>query len=134
MDEAGRRRLEAGYAAIGAGDVDAALRHVAPDIEVASSGAFLDEGRVYRGHDGVAEFMAMLAEAFEELSYEIVDLIELGDDRVLTLLFVTARGRESGLEVRMQAGHIWTFRGDEAVRLEAFADHDSARAAAGVRP
>jgi uncharacterized protein len=130
MDEERRRILDEGYAAINAGDVEGALRHLDPEIEVVTSGAFLDRGAVYRGHDGVREFLGMLGDAFQELSYEVLELSEPGEDLVLALLRVTARGKGSGLEVAKEAAHLWTMRGVIAVRLEAFADHESARGAA----
>jgi uncharacterized protein len=132
MDEARRKLLDEGYAAINGGDVDAALRNLDPEVEVVTSGAFLDRGAVYRGHQGVREFLGMLDDAFDEFSYEVLELKELDDDRVLALLRVTARGKGSGLEVGRDAAHLWTLRGDKALRLEAFADHASARTAAGL--
>jgi ketosteroid isomerase-like protein len=132
VDESRRELLEAGYAAINSGDTERALGLLAPDVEIVTSGAFLDEGAVYRGHDGVREFLVMVNEAFEGLVYELVELIEVDEDRALALLRAAGRGKGSGVEVEMDAGHIWTLRGDEAVRLEAYADHDSARAAAGL--
>ena len=66
MDEARRRLLDEGYAAINSGDVEAALRHLDPEVEIVTSGAFLDRGAVYRGHDGVREFLGMLDEAFAD--------------------------------------------------------------------
>jgi ketosteroid isomerase-like protein len=132
MDEARRELLEEGYAAINSGDIEAALLFLDADVEVVSSGAFLDRGAVYRGHDGVREFLGMLNDAFEEFSYEVLELTEPDEDRVLALLRVTARGKGSGLETTMDAAHLWTLRGDKAVRLEAFPDHESGRAAAGL--
>ena len=132
MDAARRKLLDDGYAAINSGDVELALRHLDPDVEVVTSGAFLDRGAVYRGHDGVREFLGMLDDAFDEFAYEVLELSEPDEDRVLALLRVTARGKGSGLEVAKDAAHLWTLRGDTAVRLEAFADHESALAAAGV--
>jgi ketosteroid isomerase-like protein len=134
VDPARRKQLEDGYAAINSGDVDRALGQVARDIEIVTSGAFLDEGAVYRGHEGVREFLEMVNESFDGLLYEPLELIELDDGRVLSLVRVTGRGRGSGVEVEMDAGHVWTLRGDKAVRLEAFADPESARAAAGLAP
>jgi ketosteroid isomerase-like protein len=132
VDEARRRLLDSGYAAINSGDVEGALRHLDPEVEIVTSGAFLDQGAVYRGHDGVREFLGMLGDAFDDFAYVVLELEELEKDRVLALLRVTARGKGSGLEVAQNAAHLWTLRGDMAVRLEAFADHESARAAAGV--
>jgi ketosteroid isomerase-like protein len=132
MDEARRRLLDEGYAAINSGDVEEALRHLDPEVEVVTSGAFLDEGAVYRGHEGVGQFLGMLNDAFDDFSYEVLELTELDGDRVLALLRVAARGKGSGLEVARDAGHLWTLRGEKAIRLEAFADHESARAAAGL--
>ena len=131
MDEARRKQLEDVYAGLNSGDVDRALAHVAPDVEIVTSGAFLDEGAVYRGHEGVREFLAMVNESFDRLLYEPVEMTDLDDGRVLSLVRVTGRGKGSGVEVEMDAGHIWTLRGDKALRLEAYADHESARAAAG---
>jgi ketosteroid isomerase-like protein len=131
MDEARRRLLDEGYTAINAGDVEGALARLDPDVVIASSGAFLDEGAVYRGHEGVRDFLRMLSDAFEEYSYEVVELTDVGDDRVLALFRVSARGKGSGVDVTMDGGHLWTLRGEKAIRLEAFADHVSARAAAG---
>jgi uncharacterized protein len=132
VNEERRRRLEDGYEAINSGDVERALSYLAPDVEVETSGAFLDEGAVYPGHDGVREFLAMVNESFEGLLYEVVELIELGEDRALALLRVSGQGKGSGVDVEMEAAHIWTLRGDMAVRLEAYPDHESARAAAGL--
>ena len=132
MDPTRRKLLDDGYAAINSGDVERALEHLDPQVEIVTSGAFLDRGAVYRGHEGVREFLGMLNDAFEEFTYEVLELTELDDDRILALLTVNARGKGSGLEVSKDAGHLWTLRGDKAIRLQAFADHESARAAANV--
>jgi ketosteroid isomerase-like protein len=132
VDEARRKLIDDGYAAINSGDIEAALQYLDPEIEVVTSGAFLDRGAVYRGHEGVREFLGMLNDSFDEFTYEVLDVAEIDESRVLSLITVNARGKGSGLEVSMDAGHIWTLRGDKATRLEAFADHESARAAAGM--
>jgi hypothetical protein len=48
---------------------------------------------LYRGHQGVREFLGMLNEAFDEFTYDVLELKELDDDRVLALLRVSARGK-----------------------------------------
>jgi ketosteroid isomerase-like protein len=132
VDEARRKLIDGVYAAINAGDLERALEYLDPGVEVVTSGAFLDRGAVYHGHDGVREFLAMLNEAFDEFTYEVLEVTELDEDRVLSLVRVNARGKGSGLEVAMEAAHLWILRGDRAIRLEAYADHESARTAAGA--
>jgi ketosteroid isomerase-like protein len=132
VDEARRKLVLGGYAAINSGDLERALAFLDPEIEVVSSGAFLDPGAVYRRHEGVREFLGMVADAFEEFTYEVVELIEADEHRVLAMLRVNARGKESGLAVAMDVAHLWTLSGDKAVRLEAFVDRESARNAAGL--
>ena len=130
MDEARHKLLEDAYAALNSGDVDRALTYVDPEIQLVTSGAFLDEGAVYHGHDGVRQFQAMVNDAFHGLLYDLVELIEIDEDRALALVRAAGRGKGSGVEVEMDVGHLWTLRGDKVVRLEAYADHESARVAA----
>ena len=132
MDERRRQLLESSYAALARGDLDAALRHLDPEAEIVTSGAFLDQGTIYRGHDGAREFFAMIDEAFDELAYELLELQDVDDDRVLAIVRLRGRGKGSGLEVDRKAAHLWTLRGETAIRMEGFADPDASRAAAGL--
>jgi ketosteroid isomerase-like protein len=132
VEERHRELLHAGYAALSRGDLDEALAHMDPSVEVVTSGAFLDEGVVYRGHEGVREFIGMLTDAFDELVYEPVELHDAADGRILVHVRLRGRGKGSGLEVDREGGHIWTLRGDTAVRLEAYPSPEDARAAAGL--
>jgi hypothetical protein len=54
------------------------------------------------------------------------------EDRLLVTFRLRGRGRGSGLEVDLEGAHLWTLRDLKAVRLEAFADAQSGRAAAGL--
>jgi ketosteroid isomerase-like protein len=132
VDERHRELAIRGYAAVNRGDVEAALEAVDPSMELVSSGAFLDQGVVYRGHEGVRQFFAMLGDAFEEISYEPKELIEVDEDRLLVILRLRGRGKESGLDVELEGAHLWTIRDLKAVRLETFVDARAGRAAAGL--
>ena len=132
MDEQRRELLSAGYGALSRGDVEQALGYLDPEVEIATSGAFLDGGTVYRGHDGAREFFRMIGEVFDELAYEVLDVQEVDEDRVLVIVRLRGRGKGSGLDVDREAGHLWTLRGETPVRMEGFADPEAARAAAGL--
>ena len=132
MDERLRALLVDGYAALERGDVDTVLEGIAPDFELEASGAFLDGGTTYRGREGVRRGLEMLADALDGLSYDLIDLIEVDDRRVLALVCMRGRGRESGVEVEREGVHLWTVRDYQAISMRAFADLDEARAAAGL--
>ena len=51
---------------------------------------------------------------------------------MLALLTFHATERDSGGEVTTPYAHLATFRGDEVARIDAFADWDEARRAAGL--
>jgi len=124
--------LRDGYAAVNRGDLEGAFENLAPDFEAPTSGAFFDEGVVYRGPEGARRFLAMVADAFESFEYEVEDVEAAGDDKVLFFLRVRGRGKGSGVDVDMKLAHLWELRGDLAVRLTPFQDRDEARAAAGL--
>jgi ketosteroid isomerase-like protein len=132
VDERVRQLMLDGYGAIGRGDLDAVVEGMDPEVELESSGIFLDEGRTYRGYAGVREFFEMIADAFDELSYDLVEMIELDDGRVFVRVRVRGRGKGSGIEVDREGAHIWTVRDYKALRMVAYANVEEARAAAGL--
>jgi ketosteroid isomerase-like protein len=132
VDERKREVLEHGYDALSRGDIDAALEDIDPEIEVVTSGAFLDEGTVYRGHDGLRQFFAMLLDAFDYLDYEIEEMVELDDERVLVTFRLHTRGKGSGLDVEREGAHVWTMRDYKGTRLVAYAAVEEARTAEGL--
>jgi uncharacterized protein len=121
-----------GYAAVNRGDLDTALEAMDADIEFRSSGAFLDDGETYHGRSGVRRFYEMVAEVIDELTYEVVEMSELGDGRVFVRLRFRGRGKESGIPVDLEGAHVWTLRDYKAIRLDAYSDLEKARAAAGL--
>ena len=89
-------------------DIDAALALSAPDVELWPQGTAEQLGRdaAYRGHEGVREYFADVARAWESLA------VEPGDLRVAAggvVAFGTARGRTlTGVEVVTPV--IWVFQ------------------------
>jgi ketosteroid isomerase-like protein len=132
VDESRLELLRRGYDALNRRDLEGAMRDAHPDIEIFTSGAFLDAGTVYRGLEGLGEFLAMLDDAFERLEYELEEAHEVDADRVLALIHVRGRGKGSGVEVDIRAGHLWTLRDEKALRMQAFATREEALAAVGL--
>lgn len=110
------------------------LAYVHPDVEWRPAlGPGGMEGRVYHGKEAYERWLRdELPEVWEEFRGEALDFRELPGGRVLLIGFLHSRGRASGAEVRVPFGQLAQFRDGLVVRLDAFPDHASARAAAGI--
>lgn len=116
-------RLRRAYAAFNQGNgldwsmIDPAIRNDH------SESLFLDG--VFYGREGVAAALQEVEADWEDLRYTLEDIVELGD-RVLVLLRMQARVRDSEAELDAQVAHVWEFRGGRAVKWDVYADHASA--------
>jgi ketosteroid isomerase-like protein len=117
--------------ALNDGDWDRALAALAPDFEY-------DLTRTISPLRGVhpRERMRAVVEEFlgpwESVRYEPEEPASAGDQVVMP--FKTHfRGRD-GIEVASQAAWVWTFRGEEIVRLALYQDLEEALADAGAGP
>jgi ketosteroid isomerase-like protein len=119
-------RLRNAYAAFNAGhDLDWSL--IDPAIQHdQTEGLFLDG--VFYGPEGVRAAIEEIETDWEDLSYDLLEVTKLGD-RVLVLLRMTARVRDSQAELDAQVAHVWEFRDGRAVRWDVYGDHASARRA-----
>ena len=89
--------IERAYQAISRLDAEAMVALCDPDVEFRSRVAEADDV-TYRGHDGVRDYIASLAEVFEWVRTEALEVIGEGDRAVVCNRF-RARGRHSGVEV-----------------------------------
>jgi ketosteroid isomerase-like protein len=86
----------------------------------------------YHGHDGIRAYMAQVYEAFQDYRPEVEELLAAGD-KVITLAIEHGRGRGSGATVQAhRTAHVWTMRGDKAIRLDLYLDRDEALQAVGL--
>jgi ketosteroid isomerase-like protein len=118
-------RLRRAYTAFNAGHPDWTL--IDPTIRFdQTEGLFLDG--VFFGPEGVRAALEEIESDWEDLSYDVLDVVEDGD-RVLALLRMRARVRDSQAELDAQVAHVWQFRDGRAVRWDVYADHAAARRA-----
>ena len=89
------------------------------------------EGDVHHGADGLLKFFQEWTEPWEGLEVDW-ELQQSAPDRVLAKIEMRGRGRGSGAPAEMHFFQIWTFRGDEPVRMEIYWDDAEARSAAGL--
>ena len=89
------------------------------------------EAGTYQGRDGVAGYMKYFLEPWTRVTIAAEEIVEAGDTVVVSV-FQAATGSGSGAPAELRYLQVWTFRGEQAVRLENFMEREEAFAAAGL--
>jgi ketosteroid isomerase-like protein len=120
------------FAKYNRGDVEGALEEWAADaVWDWSNGRGFDAG-VYRGHNEIREFWRQRRSAFEEVRFELVDVLELDDDRLIVENVAYLRGRD-GIEVEARSAWLIEFSDGEQTSLTLYQTKQDALEAAGVQ-
>jgi hypothetical protein len=83
-----------------------------------------------RGISELIEFSEEYRDRWSDLSQEVLELIEAPNDRVLTLIRQSGRGRQSGVPITIHFFTLLTVRDGKAVKVEYFRHRaDALRAA-----
>src|SRR5437764_410342 len=88
------------------------------------------ERREYHGARGFAEAIADLDAAWQEWRQEIENVLDASDGRVLVLVRLKARGRESGAPVDQPWAMLITLRDCKLIASHTYLDRDRALRAA----
>jgi ketosteroid isomerase-like protein len=108
------------------------LWHEDVELRPALIGGGILEGTVYRGHEGVLEFLAIQAETWESVTVEAVDIRELGA-YVLVETRLQAVGRASGVELTQVTWNRFEVRDGKVASMRVFTEQDEALEAVGLR-
>jgi ketosteroid isomerase-like protein len=111
-------------------DLSSLLDQTDPEIEWRSFFAILSEGGVYRGHDGMARYIADVSEAFESMRVASIDLLDAGET-VVGIGRIYYKGKGSGVEADSAAGWVFRFRDGKVVYFHAFRDPEKVFGAVG---
>jgi len=125
------------YDAVAARDSEAVLSIYHPEVVWDHSNntelAHLTGSTVYHGHDGLREWSRQFYEAWDDVTAELEDMIDVGDDRVIAVLNYRGRGRVSGLEVQFtRMAGVFTIGDGRVLRADWYRSEAEARAAAGA--
>jgi ketosteroid isomerase-like protein len=124
-------QLRAAYEAFNAtGEV--VVTHLAPDFEMRQASSIIDSAGVFHGPNAFRAVLLELEEAFEDFRTEAEKFIEAPTGEIVVLVRVLGRGRGSGAEMDNRIAHVWTYRGDKAVRMVAYEEQADAIAAADL--
>jgi ketosteroid isomerase-like protein len=131
MSRANVEAAERIYEARRRGDVDALLEELHPDVEWRPHLSSLG-GRPVRGHAGVREYLASLAEEWEDFRQDLEQVFDAGD-QVVAFLNTYGRGRGSGIELQPQVAHVLRFSDGKCIKIVTYLDRAEALSAAGLR-
>jgi uncharacterized protein len=123
--------IERAYEAMSRLDAEALVAVCDPEVEFRSRIAEADDV-TYRGHDGVRDYIASLAEVFEWIRTEPLDVVEEGDRVVVSNIF-RARGRGSGAEVEERFFQALRFRDRRSLWWAFYPSRAEALAAVGIQ-
>jgi ketosteroid isomerase-like protein len=108
--------------------VDFALELVSESFSVEIPGELSAEPDTYQGHAGARRYFEGFDGLIDDVRFEPLEFFDEGE-AVLVCLTLSGRGAASGIEVQQYAAvRVWLEDG-KVVRMQPFADLDSARAA-----
>jgi ketosteroid isomerase-like protein len=110
---------------------DALSRFLDPRIEWVPMRHSLLAAESYRGFEGVRRFWGEFLSAWERYQVELLSVLD-ADDQVAVVVHIA--GRTNELEVDETQSSLLTVRDGRVVRVQAFADPEGAREAAGSPP
>ena len=125
--ESFKRGIEAGNRR----DIEALLAELDPDVEWHTALPMVGGDAVYRGHEGIREWLGDVWDVLDETEFEFPEIRDLGD-RIVAVGRFRARGKGSGVEVEMPVAYVIDVRGPKAIRVRTYLDPKEALEAAGL--
>jgi uncharacterized protein len=125
--------LKQGVAALNRRDTDGLLAILHPDVRLEPLRALVD-GTVYRGHDGLREWLSDMTEDWEHHRVELEDVRALPAGQALVEAVLHVRYRESGVEVAAPGAWLCEFQDGLVSRVRFYRDSAAALEAATPTP
>jgi ketosteroid isomerase-like protein len=116
------------------GDWDNALKDADPDFVLDNSMNLGEWRGVHRGPEEVKRAWRIFTDAWESVSMEVSEFIDVGEDVVVTRQKVSFIGRD-GIELPgpVRSGWVWRIRDGKLVYVATYNDLDEALEAAGLQ-
>jgi uncharacterized protein len=122
--------LRRAYAAFNRGDIDAAVESLDEQIEWSEPPEF-PGGGMYHGRGGAKQYLAQSRAAWADVISEPKQFVTAGD-RIVVFIHARVRPKESNDWQEVRLADVYTFRGNKAIQMRAFADHQEALHWAGA--
>jgi ketosteroid isomerase-like protein len=137
MAEANIESMKRGFAAFSRGDWDGCLAEIHPDIEWHLTFQLPDlppDKKIFRGHDEVRMLFEELSGVWNELTLELLEVLQEDDDGQILKVRFAGRGGGSGVEVDRILFYVHDVKDGLLLRQRPFDTAEEAFAAAGVEP
>jgi ketosteroid isomerase-like protein len=89
-------------------------------------------GKVVQGREGLLKWLREWYEAWETMDDILEELIDAGQQRVVSIMVQRGRGRASGIEVENRMGAVWTLQDGKIIWVVWFPSREDALEAAGL--
>jgi ketosteroid isomerase-like protein len=132
MSEENVELVRSGAEALARGDLDVMREFLDPAFEFDVTRTDLNP-RVYHGLEGLLELMGEWTSTWDDYEFEVAELIEAGEDRVVGILHERGRMKDSDSWVEHVRGVVWTIRADKVLRYDEYPTQQEALEAAGLR-
>ena len=119
------------YDAFAAGDRDAVMEMLTPDVVWYPALGLLLEQSIYHGREAVCRLLfEEIPSVLEDFSAELLELHDLGDDAVLAI--ARFRGRAGGADVEQTFGQLFRGRDGRTYRMDSYPSRREALEAVGL--
>ena len=126
--------LRRGYDAFSRGDIQGAVDALDPDPDILwSEPESFYAGGIYRGHQGVAQYLTLSYEASEKVQSLPEEILEVGD-KIFVLVHFQAWPKGGGQPREGRIADVYTVQAGKIVQMQAYSDPEEARKAVGLSP
>jgi len=120
-------------AAFNRGDPDSWFESMADDIDYRAAEGALDDRGPILGKDALRAYVQDWLGTFDDFRSEPVELIDAGEDRVIAVLRISGRAKQSGVETDLTYAAIYTIRDGKIARGREYWTKEQALEAVGLR-
>jgi ketosteroid isomerase-like protein len=131
VDSAELERFRTAFEGISQGDQRTISALVSPDF-VVDDHTVPEDTTGPRGPEALAVLFGRLTEAFDDYRFELREMTDLGDGRILAIVRTSGTGRGSEIEMEGEVGEIAVVRDGLVVRADIYPSPVEARRAASL--
>ena len=113
------------------GRIDGLLPYLDPEVEWHPPRESMEPGN-YHGHAGVRDYVGRLGEVFDQRGAEIVEVIDVDAERVISVVHLKAQSEKFGTEIDAEWAWLIKARDGKAFEVWMFTDRAQALEAAGL--